>query len=189
MRVISFLSFGLKKTNGSNNLGRITVYHRGGGVKRLYRLIDFQRNIYNISAKVIGILYDPNRSAFIALICYDNGILSYIISPKGLKIGDTVLSSINGVDTSFLIGNTYLLKHIPVGSLIHNIINFNDNFAKYVRSAGSSAIVLKQFSNGSTLIKLPSNNKILFLNGSKATIGQISNNNFNLIIKKKSRSQ
>ena len=108
----------LKKNGGRNNLGRITVRHRGGGHKRMYRIIDFKRNKDGIPARVATIEYDPNRSARIALLNYADGEKRYIVAPYGLKVGDTIVS---GPDADIKTGNALPLKNIPVGTMIHNI--------------------------------------------------------------------
>ena len=128
-----------KKTNGRNNQGKITVRHRGGGVKRKYRLVDFKRNKDGITAMVSAIEYDPNRSANIALITYKDGVKSYIIAPKGLKVGDIVES---GVKTDVKVGNTMEIANIPVGTVIHNIELRPGKGGQLARGAGSSAQIL-----------------------------------------------
>ena len=129
----------LSKNAGRNNLGRITVRHHGGGHKRKYRLIDFKRTTDNVKAKVATIEYDPNRSANIALIVYENGIKSYILAPKGLEVGMTVVS---GPESDIKVGNALPLANIPVGTLIHNIEMKPGKGGQLVRSAGTSAQVL-----------------------------------------------
>ena len=126
----------IKKTAGRNSYGRITVRHRGGGVKRKYRIIDFKRDKDGISAQVLSIEYDPNRSAYIALLQYEDGEKRYIIAPQGLKKGDTVISG-DGAD--IIPGNAMTIANIPVGTLIHNIELYPGKGAQLVRSAGNSA--------------------------------------------------
>ena len=124
-----------KKHAGRNNQGKITVRHRGGGNRQKYRIIDFKRNKDGIPAKVIGIEYDPNRTSNIALICYEDGIKSYIIAPKGLTDGMIVM---NGPDAEIKTGNCLPLENIPVGTEIHNIELYPGKGAQLVRSAGLS---------------------------------------------------
>ena len=128
-----------KKINGRNNLGRITVRHRGGAEKRKYRLIDFKRNKFDITGKVASIEYDPNRSANIALINYKDGEKRYIIAPKGLKVNDIVVS---GENVDVKVGNAMPIMNIPVGTVIHNIEMRPGKGAQIARSAGSSAQIL-----------------------------------------------
>ena len=125
-----------KRTGGRNAQGKITVRHHGGGAKQKYRLIDFKRNKDGIPAKVSTIEYDPNRSAYIALVVYADGEKRYIIAPVGLKVGDVVVS---GADSDIKVGNTLPIINIPVGSIIHNIELQVGKGAQLVRSAGSSA--------------------------------------------------
>lgn len=126
----------LKKTGGRNNLGRITMRHRGGGSKRLYRIIDFRRNKIGIPGKVASIEYDPNRSARIALINYADGEKRYILAPVGLGVGDTITA---GPDSDIRPGNALKLRDIPVGTFIHNIELEPGRGGVLVRSAGTSA--------------------------------------------------
>ena len=128
-----------KKTNGRNNQGKITVRHRGGGVKRKYRLIDFKRRKDGIVAVVNSIEYDPNRSANIALISYKDGVKSYIIAPKELKVGDKVES---GSKVDVKVGNTMEIANIPVGTVIHNIELKPGKGGQIAKSAGASAQIL-----------------------------------------------
>ena len=120
---------------GRNNAGRITVRHRGGGHKRKYRIVDFRRNKDNIAAKVERLEYDPNRSAHLALLCYADGERRYIIAPKGLNPGDSVIS---GLDAPISVGNTLPLRNVPVGSVIHNVELKPGKGAQLARSAGTS---------------------------------------------------
>lgn len=174
MRVqpIKQLSIGLKKTGGRNHTGHITAYHRGGGHKRKYRLIDWERNLQNLVAKVIRLEYDPNRSAKIALVCYTNGILSYILAPDGLKINDKVVS---GFSVPTTVGNTLPLMNIPVGSFIHNIELIPGKGGQLVRSAGTSAQIIKKTENNYILVRLNSSEERLFHGYCRATIGTVSN--------------
>ena len=140
------------KKAGRNNSGRMTVRHRGGGNKHLYRVIDFKRNHDGIKATVKTIEYDPNRTANIALVVYADGIKSYILAPKGLKVGDVVES---GANADIKPGNTLELKDIPVGSTIHNIELKPGKGGQLARSAGNSAQLLSNEGNGKySLVRL-----------------------------------
>ncbi len=160
-----------KKTAGRNNTGRITVRHIGGGNRVKYRLIDFKRNKDNIPAKVVGIEYDPNRSAYIALLQYIDGEKRYIIAPKGLTAGDTVMS---GNDVEIKVGNCLPLRYMPVGSVIHNIELFPGKGAQIVRSAGNEARLMARDEKYAT-IKLPSGEMRMVLVDCKATLGTVGN--------------
>ena len=130
------LTVSLKKNSGRNNQGKITVRHRGGGSRRKYRIIDFKRRKDDIPAKVIGIEYDPNRTANIALICYADGEKAYILAPNGLKDGMTVM---NGANAEIRVGNCLPLEAIPVGTEVHNVELYPGKGGQLVRSAGNSA--------------------------------------------------
>lgn len=161
----------IKKTGGRNNKGHITVRHRGGGHKRLYRIIDFKRDKRDIKARVIAIEYDPNRSARIALLEYEDGEKRYIIWPHGLKVGDEVLAS---EDAEIKVGNALPLRAIPPGISIHNIELDPGRGAKIVRAAGTWAQILakeKEFAH----VKLPSGEVRLIRLDCYATIGQVGN--------------
>lgn len=160
-----------KKNAGRNAHGKITVRHQGGGNRQKYRLVDFKRNKVDMEAEVVGIEYDPNRSANIALIKYEDGTLSYILAPKGLKDGDKVISA----DTADIKpGNCLKIENIPVGTLIHNIeINPNQG-GKLVRAAGQSAQLMAKEGKYAHL-RLPSGEMRLVLAKCKATIGEIGN--------------
>tara|TARA_B100001142_G_scaffold15189_1_gene14340 strand:- start:1414 stop:2241 length:828 start_codon:yes stop_codon:yes gene_type:complete len=161
----------IKKHSGRNNKGRITVRHRGGGHKRKYRIIDFKRSKIGIEGIVDSIQYDPNRSSNLALIKYKDGDWSYILSPEGLKVGDTVISD---EKTDVNIGNCMPLKNIPSGSEVHNIELNAGQGAKLVRSAGNSAQVLAT-EGEHTLIRLPSGEMRRIHKECKATIGSLGN--------------
>ena len=167
----------LSKNAGRNNLGRITVRHHGGGHKRKYRLIDFKRTTDNVKAKVATIEYDPNRSANIALIVYENGIKSYILAPKGLEVGMTVVS---GPESDIKVGNALPLANIPVGTLIHNIEMKPGKGGQLVRSAGTSAQVLGT-EGKYTLVRLQSGEMRMILSSCRATVGTVGNEQHNLI--------
>lgn len=160
-----------KQKSGRNSYGRITVRHQGGGNRQKYRIIDFKRNKVDMYAEVIGIEYDPNRSANIALIKYEDGTLRYIIAPKGLKVGEKVISSDKA---DIKPGNCMKLENIPVGTLVHNVeINPNQG-AKLVRVAGQSAQLMAKEGKYAHL-RLPSGEMRLVLANCKATIGVIGN--------------
>ena len=161
----------LKKQAGRNNHGRITVRHQGGGCKRLYRLIDFKRNKDDIPAKVASIEYDPNRTAYIALLNYVDGEKRYIIAPNKLKVGDVVVS---GVDADIKIGNALKLRHIPVGTTIHNIEMKSGKGAQLVRTAGASAQLMAR-DDKYAQIRMPSGEVRKIHVECKATIGQVGN--------------
>ncbi len=159
------------KTAGRNAHGKITVRHHGGGAKQKYRIIDFKRNKDGIPAKVSSIEYDPNRSAYIALIVYADGEKTYIIAPVGIKVGDVIVS---GPDSDIKPGNTLPMKNIPVGTVIHNIELHAGRGAQLVRSAGSSAQLMAKEGNYATL-RLPSGEVRYVRVECKATIGTVSN--------------
>lgn len=166
-----------KKTNGRNNQGKITVRHRGGGVKRKYRLIDFKRTKDGITAMVNAIEYDPNRSANIALITYKDGTKSYILAPKGLKVGDVVES---GSKVDVKTGNTMEIMNIPVGTVIHNIELRPGKGGQLARSAGNSAQILGR-EGKYVLIRLASGEQRKILGTCRATIGVVGNEDFGLV--------
>jgi large subunit ribosomal protein L2 len=161
----------LNKKSGRNNQGRITVRHRGGGAKRLYRLIDFKRNKDHIPAKVATIEYDPNRSANIALLHYVDGEKRYIIAPQGLKVGSMIVSGA-GVDISP--GNALPLSSIPVGTIIHNIEMKPGKGAQIVRSAGGHAQLMAKEGRYAQ-VRMPSGEVRMILVDCRATIGTIGN--------------
>lgn len=163
----------VKKSGGRNNYGRITTRHHGGGHKRMLRIIDFRRDIFEIPAKVIAIEYDPNRSARIALVEYPDGQKRYILAPLGLKIGDDIVSS-NQKDVEIKAGNCLPLRYIPQGTSIHNIELLKGKGGQIVRSAGASAQIMAK--EGSFAhIRLPSGEVRLVSLDCRATIGQLSN--------------
>lgn len=161
----------LRKKAGRNNTGRITVRHRGGGMRRFYRIIDFRRDKDGIPAKVATLEYDPNRSANIALLHYKDGEKRYILAPVGLKVGDTVIS---GPDADIKPGNALPLRNIPVGTLVHNIELRPGGGGKLVRTAGGVAQVMAKEGDFAT-IRLPSGEMRLIHIDCKATIGQVGN--------------
>jgi large subunit ribosomal protein L2 len=161
----------LRKRSGRNVYGRITVRHRGGGHKRQYRLIDFNRDKVGISARVGSIEYDPNRSARIALLTYADGEKRYIIAPLGLQVGDQVMS---GEDAEIRVGNALPLERIPLGTLVHNIELYPGRGGQMVRSAGTSAQVLAKEGEYVTL-RLPSAEMRLVRKECMATVGEVGN--------------
>lgn len=161
----------LRKKGGRNNTGRITVRHRGGGHKRRYRLIDFKRRKFDSRADVIAIEYDPNRSARIALVQYEDGEKRYIIAPLGLKVGDTIG---NGEMAELRLGDALAIKDIPVGTQIHNIELHPGKGGQLARAAGTSAqLVAKEGTYGQ--VRLPSGEVRLIHENCMATIGQVGN--------------
>ncbi len=161
----------LKKTGGRNNLGRVTAWHRGGGHKRLYRVIDFKRNKVDIPAKVASIEYDPNRSARIALLHYADGEKRYILAPVGLSVADTVITS----DTADIKpGNCLRLANIPLGTIVHNVELKIGKGGQMARSAGSGAQLMAKEGYNATL-RLPSGEMRMVPIDCRATIGQVGN--------------
>ena len=161
----------VKKTAGRNSYGRITVRHIGGGNRKKYRVIDFKRDKQGMNATVTTLEYDPNRSAFIALVTYEDGEKRYIIAPDGLKVGDTVRS---GSDADIKPGNALALADIPVGTVIHNIEMHPGKGAQMVRSAGNMAQLMAK-ENGMALIRLPSGELRNVAVNCMASIGTVSN--------------
>ncbi|MDD0854505.1 50S ribosomal protein L2 [Halobacteriovorax sp. GB3] len=160
-----------KSTAGRNNAGRITVRHRGGGVKQRYRIIDFKRNKLEIPAKVQGISYDPNRTCNLALLAYADGEKRYILAPLGLKVGDTVISS---AQADIKVGNSKLLKEIPVGTLVHNVELHPGAGGQIARSAGAYVQVMAK-EGDSCLLRMPSGELRKVKLECRATIGQVGN--------------
>ena len=160
-----------KKHAGRNNYGKITVRHHGGGNKQKYRIIDFKRQTLDVPAKVIGIEYDPNRTAYIALIQYEDGTKKYIIAPQGLTAGDTVYS---GASADIKPGNTLPIENIPVGTFIYNIELYPGTGGQLVRSAGCAAQLMAK-ENGMAQVRLPSGEVRLVRLNCVATIGTVSN--------------
>ena len=167
----------MSKNAGRNNQGNITVRHRGGGEKRKYRVIDFKRNKDGIPAKVIGIEYDPNRTANIALICYEDGVKNYILAPAGLTDGMTVMS---GPDAEVAVGNCLPLANIPVGTQVHNIELYAGRGGQMVRAAGLSAQLMAKEGKYATL-RLPSGEMRMVPINCRATVGVVGNGDHNLI--------
>jgi large subunit ribosomal protein L2 len=178
----------LKKTGGRNNLGRITSRRRGGGHKRRYRLIDFKRNKFNMTGKVIAIEYDPNRSSRIALIQYEDNEKKYIISPDGLKVNDSIISS-RDIKVEFKTGNALLLRDIPDGMLVHNIELKPGKGAQMARSAGTYARIMAK-ENKMVSLKLPSSEIRMVSEDCLATLGTVGNKSHeNIKIGKAGRSR
>jgi large subunit ribosomal protein L2 len=166
-----------KKNAGRNNQGKITVRHQGGGNRQKYRVIDFKRNKDDIPAKVIGIEYDPNRTANIALLSYADGTKSYILAPEGLTDGMTVMS---GENAEVRVGNTLPLANIPIGTMVHNIELYPGKGGQMVRAAGNAAQLMAKEGKYATL-RLPSGEMRLVLLNCRATIGIIGNGDHSLV--------
>ena len=171
------LCVSLKKNSGRNNQGKITVRHHGGGVRTQYRMVDFKRFKDGIPATVVGIEYDPNRTANIALICYADGQKAYIIAPEGLKVGQKVM---NGPEAEVRVGNCLPLSEIPVGTQVHNIELYPGKGGQMVRSAGNSAQLMAKEGKYATL-RLPSGEMRMVPIVCRATIGVVGNGDHNLI--------
>ncbi len=165
------------KTAGRNNQGKITVRHHGGGNRQKYRIIDFKRQKDDVAAKVIGIEYDPNRTANIALICYEDGEKAYILAPQGLTDGMKVMS---GEHAEIRVGNCLPLANIPVGTLVHNIEMLPGMGGQMVRAAGNSAQLMAKEGKYATL-RLPSGEMRMVPIDCRASIGVIGNGDHNLI--------
>ncbi|MBI5186078.1 MAG: 50S ribosomal protein L2 [Nitrospinae bacterium] len=166
-----------KRSGGRNNHGRITAYHRGGGHKQRYRLIDFKRNKDGVMAKVASIEYDPNRSARIALLHYEDGEKRYILAPESLKVEDRLMS---GEDAEIRVGNALPLRKIPLGTSVHNIEMRVGKGAQLARSAGTSAQILAKERN-MVHLKLQSGEVRLFLELCRATIGTVGNKEHEIV--------
>ena len=161
----------ISKSAGRNSYGRITIRHRGGGNRRKYRIIDFKRNKLDIPAEVLTLEYDPNRSAHIALVQYEDGEKRYIVAPQGLKVGDTVVS---GIKADIKPGNALPLSNIPTGTFIHNLELYPGKGAQLARSAGTMAQLMGKESS-MALVRLPSGEMRYIPLNCIATIGQVSN--------------
>ena len=180
------LTIGLSKSGGRNNKGRVTARRRGGGHKRLYRMIDFKRNHFEIPAKVERIEYDPNRSAFIALLLYNDGKKSYILAPQRLAVGDTVLSS---AKADIKPGNALPLANIPVGTIIHNVELKPGKGGQIARSAGTYVQLVGRDQSYS-ILRLNSGEQRMTRSECMATIGAVSNpDNKNIKLAKAGRSR
>ena len=172
------LTRALRKSGGRNNTGRITIRRRGGGHKRRYRIIDFKRDKFDMEAKVMTVEYDPNRSANISLLQYDDGEKRYILSPVGLKVDDKVIS---GEKVPLRTGNSLILKNIPAGLFVHNIELLPGKGAQMVRSAGAAAQVMAH-DGGMCTIKLPSGEIRMVRDVCMATLGQVGNREHEQIV-------
>ncbi len=161
----------LKKNSGRNSYGRITVRHRGGGQRRKYRIIDFKRDKFDIPATVASVEYDPNRSAFIALLQYEDGEKRYILQPAGLKVGDTVLA---GASADIKPGNALPLTNIPVGTVVHNVELYPGRGGQLARAAGNSAQLMAK-EGVYALLRLPSGELRNVPANCMATVGQVGN--------------
>lgn len=170
------LTRGWKRAVGRNNQGRITTRHKGGGNKRLYRAIDFMYNKHDIPAKITSIEYDPNRNAFISLVCYADGEKRYVVVPKSLKVGDTFIV---GEKAPLTVGNRLPLRLIPVGTFVYNIEIKAGNGAKLARSAGVFGQVVAN-DLGYTNIKMPSTEVRKIPENAWASIGEVSNSEYKL---------
>ena len=171
------LTFGRKRMVGRGSNGEITTRHKGGGVKRLYRVIDFRQDI-SLQGKVVAIEYDPNRTAFIALVIYKNGEKRYVLAPKDLKIGTIITKS---EDAALEVGNRLPLKKIPVGYFVHNVELLPGKGGQIVRSAGSSAQILAR-DGGYVHLQMPSSEVRKVVEGCWASIGSVSNPDHNLVV-------
>lgn len=174
------------RAKGRNNKGRITTRHKGGGHKKLYRLIDFKRNKHDISGKVISIEYDPNRNANIALISYMDGEKRYILHPENLNLGDSIFA---GKNSESKVGNALPLSAIPLGTEVHNVELFPGKGGQIIRSAGTSAKILAK-ENNFVILRLSSKEIRLFKQECFATIGKLSNADVaNIVLGKAGRSR
>lgn len=168
----------MRRKSGRNNTGKITVRHQGGGVKRLYRLVDFKQQKFDIAAEVKAIEYDPNRGARIMLVEYADGGKSYLLAPQGIKVGDAVISSQGKIDAK--IGNRMPLEHIPVGLFVYNVELTPGKGGQIVRGAGNGA-QLQVVEGDYAQVKLPSGEVRLVKKNCLASIGMVSNPDYNLI--------
>ncbi|MBI5691566.1 MAG: 50S ribosomal protein L2 [Verrucomicrobia bacterium] len=167
------------KTGGRNNYGRLTSRHRGGGHKQLYRIVDFKRDLLDLPARVQALEYDPNRSANLALVAYQNGEKRYIIAPKGLKVGDSIFASNKATTNDYNVGNNFPLEIIPPSTRLNCVELIPGRGARIARSAGSS-LELVAIENGKATLKMPSG-ELRFVNPKcRATIGEVGNGDHNL---------
>src|SRR3989344_1518610 len=171
------LTKGKKRTSARNNRGRITTRHQGGGHKKLYRLVDFKQDKYNVPGRVASIEYDPNRTAFIALVIYKDGEKRYILAPRDVKVGDAVVVSENA---PLQAGNRMALKNIPVGTFVHNVELFPGKGGQLARSAGNSIQVMA-LEGGYAQLLLPSSEIRKVPENCYASIGSVSNAEWNTI--------
>lgn len=171
------LTKGKINTSARNNRGRLTTRHQGGGHKKLYRFVDFKQDKYNISGRIASIEYDPNRTAFIALVVYKDGEKRYILAPRDIKVDDMVIVSENA---PLQTGNRLMLKNIPVGTFVHNVEIFPGKGGQLARSAGGAVQVMAQ-EGGYTHLLLPSSEIRRVLESSYASLGSLSNAEWNTI--------
>lgn len=171
------LVFGFKRSVGRNSQGRITTRHKGSGAKRLWREIDFKYEKVNMPAEVLAIEYDPNRTAFIALIQYLDGVKSYVLAPQNLKIGGKIITS---EDAPLEIGNRTVLRRIPIGTMVYNVELQKNRGGQMARSAGSGAIVIAQ-EGDYTSLQLPSKEIRMVRSENLASIGAVSNPEYNFM--------
>jgi len=167
------LTYSLRKSGGRNNLGRLTMRHRGGGHKRRYRLVDFKRNKFDVNAEVVSIEYDPNRTSRIALLKYTDDEKRYIVCPAGLAVGDVLVSSSN-TQVDIKPGNAMKLEYMPLGTVIHNIELTPGNGAQMARSAGNWGQLMAK-DKGYAHLRLPSGEMRMVSLRCRATVGQVSN--------------
>ncbi len=172
------LTFGLKKSGGRNNSGKMTMRYTGGGHKKKYRIIDFKRNKFNVAAEVLSVEYDPNRTAFIALVQYSDGEKRYIIAPQGIKVGQTIIS---GDNVAPELGNAMKLKNIPLGTVISCIELNPGQGAKMARSAGTYAQLVNR-DGKYAILKMPSGENRMILIECLAMIGAVSNSDHQLTV-------
>ncbi len=177
-RPVRGLTEPMNKTGGRNVYGRVTSRHRGGGHKQLYRIIDFKRDILDMSARVQALEYDPNRTSNIALIAYTNGEKRYILAPNGLKVGDTIFASNKATTNDFNVGNNFPLELIPPSTLLHCVELVPTRGAKIARSAGT-ALELVAVENGVAQLKMPSGELRVVNAKCRATIGEVGNGDHN----------
>jgi large subunit ribosomal protein L2 len=183
---VKHLTEGLRSAGGRNNTGRTTMFHRGGGHKRRYRIVDFKRRKYDMPATVERLEYDPNRTAFIALIKYQDGELAYILAPQRLKVGDSVVS---GEKVDVKPGNAMPMKNMPVGTIIHNVEMKPGKGGQMARSAGTYAQLVGRDA-GYALLKLASGEVRMVRSECMATIGAVSNpDQQNIVIAKAGRAR
>lgn len=175
-------------TGGRNNKGRISTFHKGGGNKQLYRIIDFKRTILDQEGYVLRLEYDPNRSSYICLVVFPTGKLVYMLAPQGLSVGDKVISSFDS-NTEIKIGNSLPLKNVPVGTFINNIELKPGKGGQIVRSAGTSAKIIKK-EGKNCVVRLTSGHQLTLSGSCFCTIGILSNiNHNNIVIGKAGRSR
>jgi large subunit ribosomal protein L2 len=174
---IKKLTLPLRHSDGRSSCGRITSYHRGGGAKRKYRLVSFKRLILDIPAFFRRLEYDPNRSSLIALVCYANGVISYVLASEGMFLGSSFFSTL-GYYGDYTSGSSLLLKNFPIGSFVHNVELMLGKGGKLVRSAGSYAQILKRVALNHVILKLKSGEHRIINAKVFASAGVVSNSNY-----------